>query len=383
MSHPNVVILKSLLGAGGGLEKYTTRLAKAFKESGCRVTILTSTSKKRPLPVIDGIEIISLCNEGLFSVLNILNFANKAAEWLSKNPSPIIFGLDRNFFQTHYRAGNGVHAAYLERRKKMEGRLKGIEFVLNPLHRMILSFEKKTFESKELQCLFTNSRLVRDEILYHYKVEPTKIEVVHNGVEWSELQEAFDNFEQQRPRGDAYQLLFVGHGYKRKGLDLLLKALAKQQNTNFELSIVGKDKNQKCYEKLVKDLNLSDKVHFFGTQSNLKPFYQKCDALVIPSIYDPFANVTVEALSMGLYVLSSSSNGASEVLTPRSGIIIKDLFDKNEFASCLTLLMKSRKSKTTALEVRESVKHLDFKKQLSKIVSHTLCPTHATIHHIL
>ena len=47
------------------------------------------------------------------------------------------------------------------------------------------------------------------------------------------------------------------------------------------------------------------------------PFYQMADALVIPSFYDPFANVTVEALAMGLFVLSSKHNGGPEILTKK------------------------------------------------------------------
>jgi hypothetical protein len=120
----DVVILKSLIGAKGGLEKYTLRLAKAFYEKGCRVIILTTVSKKRPIKEVEYATIVPLFNEGFFSFLNVCKFAKKASLWLKNHPSSYVFGLDRNEWQTHYRAGNGVHAAYLKRRKLNEGFFK-------------------------------------------------------------------------------------------------------------------------------------------------------------------------------------------------------------------------------------------------------------------
>ncbi len=66
----------------------------------------------------------------------------------------------------------------------------------------------------------------------------------------------------------------------------------------------------------------------------MRPFYQLADALAIPSFYDPFANVTVEALAMGLFVVSSRSNGGFEILDPSKGIIIENL-SESRFGSGL------------------------------------------------
>jgi len=100
-------------------------------------------------------------------------------------------------------------------------------------------------------------------------------------------------------------------------------------------------------------------VEFFGPQKEILPFYKKADALVIPSFYDPFANVTVEALAMGLFVVSSKTNGGSEALTKTNGVVVKDsLIDALETA------LKKPKTKERASQIRESVKHLDFSNQM-------------------
>lgn len=372
MPQHDIIFLKSLLGARGGLEKYTLRLAKAFAEKGLKVAIYTTSSKKRPLPKEADIDIFSLYEEGFFSFLNVLKFNKAVNKMLKLHPSKIVFGLDRNTFQTHYRAGNGVHAAYLERRKQTEGFFKKISFFLNPLHKIILKFEKKTFEDPRIQTIFTNSNLVKEEILYYYNVKPERISVVHNGVEWNELKDHFD--QQSFNLKDPIKLLFVGHGYKRKGLDLLLLALSKLKK-DFSLSIVGKDKKINEYKNLTKKLNISDKVTFFGQQKDIIPFYQKHDALVFPTTYDPFANVTLEALAMGLYVLTSTNNGASEILPKESGIIVKNIYDQQELINSLEKLCEQRKTKSSAEAIRQSVAHLEFENQLNKIINITLCPT--------
>lgn len=368
----NVILLKSLLGAMGGLEKYTIHMAKAFQRAGCSVTILTSTSKKRALPNLEGINIIAVAKEGPFSFINLSRFAKNCQHYLKQHQSPIIFSLDRNYHQTHFRAGNGVHRSYLEKRSREEGFFKKISFIFNPLHRLILKYEKNTFEDPSLKTLFTNSFLVKNEILSFYHTDPKIIEVVHNGVEWDEMQPYFD--KSTFNDSSKAQLLFVGHGYKRKGLDLLLYAL-KEVKGDFQLKVVGKDKNEAHFKKLAQKLGLEQKVLFYGPQKNIFPFYQEADSLVLPTTYDPFANVSLEALAMGLYHLTTKLNGASEIMNAQTGFIVDDPYDKKSLIDYLEKLIHLRKTKASAQLLRQLVKSYNFTIQLQKMIDTTLCPT--------
>ena len=163
-----------------------------------------------------------------------------------------------------------------------------------------------------------------------------------------------------------FQFLFVGHNFHRKGLSLLLQALGRLTRRDFHLSVVGTDKHLSAYQKQAAQLGLSKNVTFFYSQSNPRPFYQAADALVIPSHYDPFANVTVEALAMGLFVVSSTNNGGHEVLNPESGITV-DAFDLPSFTAALETALNHPKTLQSAQKIRSSVKYLDFSKQLEKV----------------
>ena len=374
-----VTLIKSELFRQGGLEKYSWQIAADFCAIGSSVTVLT-TGKPLPPFAHPLLNVVSLPVRCHLSFLNILSFDKACSEYLARAPTPIIFSLDRNRFQTHIRAGNGVHAAYLKRRSQEEGVVKQLSFALNPLHRAILSLEKKAFEHTGLKTLFTNSEMVKQEILQFYRTDPKKIQVVHNGVEWEAMQSAFDLWETQRKKiltelqldSEALQFLFIGHNFRRKGLEKLLQALALIKHEYFQLSVIGKDKNLTYYQDLIQKLGLSKKVFIFGPQKETARFYQIADCIVIPSLYDPFANVTVEALAMGVFVLSSKNNGGHEVLTERNGHVIECLDDPEAFAETLKMALSRPKSKDSAASIRQSVKHLDFSNQLRLITQSSI-----------
>lgn len=378
-STKTVYLLKNRLGTLGGLEKYTWRIAHAFAKHDCRVTIVSSDlihkSHMHPLLHFEHIP----CHHKL-SVRKIHEFDQKTKKYLLTKSADLVFGMDRNRHQTHLRLGNGVHRAFLHTRKFTDSLFKRCVTPFNPLHRLILSIEKEALESKELKCLFTNSHMVRQEVLLYYNVDPTKIHVIHNGVEWHEMQNDFDTWLEKKNKVAAgltldpttYHVLFVGNGYKRKGLDLLLDALALIKKEDVHLSVVGKDKQLPQYLAKARKLGLSSKVSFYGQRSDIRKFYQLSDCLVIPSFYDPFANVTIEALAMGLYVISSQFNGGSEILASSSGTILPTLNDPAYLAKMLQRAMNTPKTWLYSQQIRDSVKHLDFSHQTGTLVETSL-----------
>jgi UDP-glucose:(heptosyl)LPS alpha-1,3-glucosyltransferase len=374
-----VTVLKSTISHLGGLEKYTLRLIGEFKKQGCQVLLLT-TGKTEQIPQLQTIDVRSHEFKSRLSVNKVKEFDRFCAHHVEKQPSDIVFGLDRNREQTHIRAGNGVHAAYLNRRKKTEGLLKRISFHFNPLHKLLLSIEKESFENPNLQTLFTNSHMVKNEILSYYKVDEKKIEVIHNGVEWHEMQAPFDNALHLKSlyckevglNEHSHQLLFIGHNFARKGLSELLEALSCLSQYDFQLSVIGTDKHIGFFKDQAHKLSIAHKVKFFGARKDVMKFYQIGDCLVIPSHYDPFANVTLEALAMGLHVISSKDNGASEILSPAAGSILPDLFDRECFTQALLKAFAHPKDPTSSALIRQGVKHLDFSRQLALMVDKTL-----------
>ncbi len=375
--HKQVVLLKSCVSNRGGLEKYASRIADCFLKKGCNVTLITQGAA----PVIDSIRVFAAKTWSWPAFIRMEQYDRFVNQWLNGNRADLIFGMDRNRMQTHLRAGNGVHAAFLQSRILTEGRLKWLICQANPLHRKILELEKDAFENPRLQKLFTNSHMVKRQILERYSTPSSKIEVVHNGVEWHEMQSGFDAWEMEKPLiakrlgldPFRFHFLFIGNGYLRKGLGQLLKALARLKSKDFTLSVVGKDTHWEEYRALADRLHLKDQVVFFGPQKETRPFYQMADALVIPSFYDPFANVTIEALAMGLFTISSKTNGGHEILTQNNGAVIEELTDADALAATLETAWMRPKTTESARQIRESVRHLDFSHQMPFLIDASLC----------
>lgn len=372
----HVVILKSSARQAGGLEKHAARIARAFHDRGSQVTVLTTEASSRNFSSFPNFTCVEAPLSRWPSFLRMEQFDSFVCTWLKKHSPDLIFGMDRNRIQTHIRAGNGVHKAYLKTRMNTEGIWKYKLCQINPLHRKILELEKSAFTYTGLRKIFSNSHMVKKEIMDFYSVEDQKIEVIHNGVEWSEMEPDFSEWPSQRPQIakrlgldlNLFQFLFIGNGYLRKGLDVLLRAIGSMTHKDFQFSIVGKDRHLDSYKSKAAKMGLQNTVHFFGPQSNIRPFYQLADSLVIPSFYDPFANVTVEALAMGLFVVSSQSNGGHEILTPQNGAIIENLLNIDSIVDSLTKAIKRKKTQESSLLIRKMAAPLDFSLQFQKLI---------------
>lgn len=367
-----IAIIKRSLSPFGGLEKYTRRLSEYFLTTGHEVTFITSSSEN-----LDPTYQYSFADDHSFFPHQKLNkFNRNSLLAANKNHYDCIFSMDRTSFHTHIRAGNGCHRAFLEMRKKQEPTWKKTSFLINPLHRSILNVEKQAFESSITKCIFVNSVMVKKEIQNYYNVPNEKIEVVHNGVEFHEIQSYFDAHDQIKseimtrlkiPSSRQY-FLFIGNDYKRKGLVQALQALALYP-ADWELIVIGKDKNQKYFYEFAKSLGIARHVHFMGYQKETSKFYQLADVVLIPSLYDPFANVTVEALAHGCKIITSKTNGGSEIITPINGVVIEDLFDPDSFSEAIKQVFKTPFDR---FSIRNSVHHLTFENQLKKIANSCL-----------
>lgn len=359
----------------GGLEKYSLYTANALAGRGYEVIVLT-TGEPPEAPLNKNIKIHYFKLGRGPNFRRIKRFDINCQNWIKNNYSPIILGMDITAFQTHIRAGNGSHAAFLERRSSSESFFKKISFKINPKHRKILQLEKRAFEHPSLKKLITNSNMVKNEILDRYNIKPEKLVTIHNGVEFDKMEKDFNSWKTEKQSilkkftlpETAYHFLFIGIGFKRKGLEPLLRGLALLKEKDITLSILGDDKNVNYYIRLAEELKISEKVRFFGKRKDIRQFLKFADSIVIPSFYDPFANVTLEALAMGVFVVTSKYNGGKEVLTPNSGTVIEELLNPISVKKALETALEQPKTPDNAASIRQSVSHLTFNNQLNKLI---------------
>ena len=144
--------------------------------------------------------------------------------------------------------------------------------------------------------------------------------MIYNGVDLEHFHPGLRDEHRQRCAQNsvfaetAPVILFVGSGFERKGVPMLLRALAAMQRKDAQLVVVGKDRQQKLAEMLAQTLGVDERVHFLGGQQDVRPYYGAADVFCLPTLYDPFPNAALEALACGLPLVTTTTCGAPELI---------------------------------------------------------------------
>lgn len=91
--------------------------------------------------------------------------------------------------------------------------------------------------------------------------------------------------------------------------------------------MIGQDKEYKKYQQLAHQLNCHQRILFLGVQKDTLPFYQMADGLLLPTLYDPFPNVILEAMACGLPVITSDTCGGAEFIEQGLNGFVTDALD--------------------------------------------------------
>ncbi|MBL8511236.1 MAG: glycosyltransferase family 4 protein [Betaproteobacteria bacterium] len=219
-----------------------------------------------------------------------------------------------------YHAVDGVHAEWLRRRQAIQSRWQRAGVAMNPHHRFVLQIERAMYTSPQLKAVICISEMVRQDVLRHFPVDPAKLHVIYSGVDSARFSPVSDPTEKAATRAslgiprEAPMALFVGSGFERKGLAAFLAALAACPGVTGV--VVGKDKHSARYQAQATRLGLQGRVMFTGGVTDTRPYYRAADVFVLPTIYEPFGLVCLEAMACGLPVVTSTAAGAAEVITP-------------------------------------------------------------------
>ncbi|MFA4968409.1 MAG: glycosyltransferase family 4 protein [Sulfuritalea sp.] len=264
-----------------------------------------------------------------------------------------------------YRAGDGVHATWLELRNKPLD-------AYSPWHRYTLAAEAAMFRHPDLRTVICNSRMVKDDIARRFGLAGEKLQVIYSGVDLDAFHPRLRVEQGQALRtkvgvGETVPvILFVGSGYERKGVPTLLRALSRMQRSDARLWVVGRDKDEMLMRKLAQTLGVDQRVLFLGAQTDVKPFYGAADVFALPTLYDPFPNAALEALACGLPLVTTTTCGAAELVRADNGLVIA-AGDVAALAASLDVLCGRAPAMRDA--ARASVAHLDLAQMAAQLMA--------------
>ena len=317
LSRVRVALVRQRYNPYGGAERFIERALPALESAGAELTLIARSA--------DGWGARRFIAANPFHVGNMwrdASFASAARAAWEAGGFDLVQSHERIAGCDIYRAGDGVHAEWLEIRRAAADSMQRLGIALNPYHRYVCAAERRMFAHPRLRAVVCNSAMVRGEIERRFRVAPEKLHVIHNGVDLQHFHPDQRAVLRAAARqelglgGDAFLFLFVGSGFWRKGLDAAIGALAGCGEGNFHLAVAGRDRYAGRYAGMAAAAGLGGRVRLLGGRDDVRPLYAAADCFLLPTRYDPFPNTALEALAMGLPAIVGRRSGAAEILRP-------------------------------------------------------------------
>lgn len=326
MSKFRLALVRQKYRPDGGAERFVSRALEALDSSNIELNVITREWQGPVKPDWH----IHICNPKKWGrISRERGFAQAArALWESKQ-FDLVQSHERIPGCDLYRAGDGVHRRWLEQRARILPGWKKTLLFADRYHRYVMNAERDMYQHSNLRGVICNAAMIKQEIIADFGLPADKIHVIYNAIDNQRFtppdEATFVALRRQWAIPlTASCLIYVGSGFERKGLAAAIRAIAP---TDRHLLVVGKDKDQGRYASLAKQLGCESRVHFFGMQSETLPFYQMADGLLLPTLYDPFPNVILEAMACGLPVITTTGCGGQEFIVPGKNGFVCDALD--------------------------------------------------------
>ena len=308
----------------GGMNVYVRQLARELAAQGNQVDVFTRThelDEPQIVPIADGARVIHLDagppdapKEDLDSYT--ATFVDAVSRFKQSE------GIEYALIHSHYWL-SGVAAIELSRRWNAPH--------IATFHTMARTKQRARAGERESErrahsehqiidtadSIVVSTHIEKDDIARLYGANGTPLEVIPPGVDTA-LFQPMNTADARRELDlpDKHTILYVGRIEPLKGLDILLKAVALLNDTAItHLLIVGgsleKDAELQRLNTLAVNLGISDIVTFIGSvkQEQLPAYYSASDVFVLPSWYESFGLVALEAMSCGTPVVVSRVGG--------------------------------------------------------------------------
>lgn len=313
------ISIESFRPGPGGVEGAAFALARELGRRGVDLTVLC---REAAAETPAGVTVEVLGGPSFWQPLRVLEFSRRAAR-AARGRFDVVQGFSRTRHQDVYRAGGGSHAGYMARVYPSPAARR-----LSPRHAALLWIEGAVFRDPR-QLVLCNSRLAANEIARLHGVPAERLEVIYNGVDLERFHPGLRDSAGARIRAELGVegpiALFAGSGFERKGLDLAIAGLARA-GVKAELLVAGAG-DAAPFRARAEALGVGARVRFLGLRADLPALCAAADLFVLPTRYDPFANVCLEAMAAGLPVATTLDNGAAELVEPgASGFLCGDDF---------------------------------------------------------
>jgi len=309
----NVELIRHLLSAGVKVDIYADRVAPDLLDRGARWIHIH--------PRIDAV-----------NLARVWDFRRRVDQHLQTRVDQydVILGCGVVLSGPHtVNVAHFVHGTWLDSPYHPANRYYGPKAWYYRLYsRLNARWEKQVWANS--RTVVAVSENVRRDIV-GLGIPAEKVQVIPNGVDVDEFTPGQSSRAHFGLPSDVPLALFVGDLRSPiKNVDSMLKAL--ERTPSLHLAIAG-DATASPYPTQAGRLDIDDRTHFLGYQSDIPSLMRSVDFLVLPSHQDAFGLVVTEAMASGLPVIVSEQVGASCLVDPSIGLVINPPDDVSALAS--------------------------------------------------
>jgi UDP-glucose:(heptosyl)LPS alpha-1,3-glucosyltransferase len=347
--------------AKGGAETYTVDLARALCDRGHAVSMLAASLVESLDPRI---ERVRLAFRGPTRLWRYRRFLFALDEILHERKFDVVHAMlpVRRCDLYHPHAGIAAEAVATGHRKHITPIGRAAAQLANAVNRKrqffaaverrLLLHESPPAGQKNPPLVICLSDYIKTSVRRFYPLPDEQLVTLINAVDLAKFEpnaaktsgrEVRDRFG---IRENQVVALIVAQDFARKGLREAIEAWRMVNDERLVLMVVGKD-HFAPYAKLVENAPFAKNVIYAGATRDVRPFYAAADCFVLPTRHDPCSLVVLEALAMGLPVISTKFNGACEVMTERvHGFVLPDPEDVAALADALRKMLDDSARKT-------------------------------------
>jgi UDP-glucose:(heptosyl)LPS alpha-1,3-glucosyltransferase len=361
----------------GGAERYTADIAAALVARGHQVDLL-STHFGPPIP---GVNFVSLSGAAPTKAGQYRAFLNSLDEHLASKRYNVVHSMlpvrRCDIYHPHAGMAKAALQTHLARETVPARALASFANRLNRKRRLYAQVEVELLHSPAKPIVLCLSDYVKEMILKHYDDIGDQLVKLFNATNLSDFDPARHVAARQTIRQkfnispDATVALMIAQHFERKGLAEVIAAthrLWQQSPANAPtILVVGQDDPARS-RLHARRLGIADRVIFAGPTDRSADFYAAADFFVLPTRHDSCSLVVLEALAMGLPVISTVFNGACEIMTDgRHGFVLSDPTDVTALTEAMSRLLdpiERQRMRQSCLDLRPS---LSFETHLRRL----------------
>ncbi|MGD0073745.1 MAG: glycosyltransferase family 4 protein [Candidatus Binataceae bacterium] len=328
---------------GGGTERDLIITTDYLKRAGHSVTIYAAEARgchdERAVRIVP--------TPPIGRALRLWRFACLAPTIARRDGADLILSFARTIGADVMRSGGGAHTSYIRAARAWRGAIAASAMYLSPYHRVQMRIEQRGFQSPRLRLAIAVADVVRRDLIERFKLPPEKVVTLYNGVDLERFRPPADSETRREIRAtlrvpdSAPIVMFVGNGFARKGLPFLIEAWPRLESRAWML-VVGNDRQLASYKRRARAMAVGERILFLGPRLDVAKLFHAADVLALPSLFEPFGNVVLEAMASGLKVITSAASGVSEILPDAlRAFTIEDPADTREIARRLDSLIEA------------------------------------------